>query len=76
MNWVDVGRFLVVAGTIILVWCVFIMTDKTSSWKTPRRYPDRKWPFQSLYPHCNINSYQSGPDTGDQFLLPKVTSWN
>ena len=34
MNWVDVGRFLVVAGTIILSLVFFIMTDKLP-WKTP-----------------------------------------
>ncbi|NLP04219.1 MAG: DUF2905 domain-containing protein [Fibrobacter sp.] len=36
MNWVDVGRFLVVAGTIILVLGVFfIMTDKLPLGKLP-----------------------------------------
>ncbi|HON10081.1 MAG TPA: DUF2905 domain-containing protein [Chitinispirillaceae bacterium] len=36
MNWVDVGRFLVVAGTIILVLGVFfILTDKLPLGKLP-----------------------------------------
>lgn len=36
MNWVDVGRFLVLAGTIILVLGVFfILTDKLPLGKLP-----------------------------------------